>query len=51
MDGWNFAFLVDGRQFLVKKLLLWAAQKRTQSHGRVDAQFSSGGESMSEGAS
>jgi len=50
MDGWNFAFLVDGRQFLVKKRLLWAAQKRTQSHGRGDAQFSSGGESMSEGA-
>ena len=51
MDGWSFAFLVDGRQFLVKKLLLWAAQKRTQSLGRGDAQLSSGGESMSEGAS
>lgn len=39
MDGWNFAFLVDGRQFLVKKLLLWAAQKRTQIHGRGHAVF------------
>ena len=51
MDGWNFAFLVDGRQFLVKKLLLWAAQKRTQIHVVWTRSFRLGGESMSEGAS
>ena len=50
MDGWNSAFLVDGRQFLVKKLLLWAAQKRTQIYGRWTRSFRLE-ERMSKGAS